>query len=126
MNVRIVALRRLGQRVHATRSDPTQRIQKVDTGRREHDQIDAWRDDIVRYVPPGGESLAAVAERGTAFVETLPAHGDVIVVTHAGIIQVLTRRLRGLALSGFGATQFDYGEVVVLTRGADGWALGER
>lgn len=90
------------------------------------DQIDAWRDDIVRYVPPGGESLAAVADRGTAFVETLPAHGDVIVVTHAGIIQVLTRRLRGLALSGFGATKFDYGEVVVLTRGADGWALGER
>ncbi len=110
------------------------RLREMDFGRWEgrgwsevpRDQIDAWRDDIVRYVPPGGESLASLAERGNAFVAALPAHRDTILVTHAGVIQVLTRSLRGLALSNFGSTKVDYGEVVVMTRGAGGWTLGER
>jgi hypothetical protein len=110
------------------------RLREMDFGRWEgrgwsevpRDQIDAWRDDIVRYVPPGGESLASLAERGNNFVKTLPAPGDAIVITHAGVIQTLTRTLRGLALSHFGSSKVDYGEVVVLTRGPVGWTLGER
>ena len=58
------------------------RLREMDFGRWEgrgwsevpRDQIDAWRDDIVRYVPPGGESLASLAERGNAFVAALPLH----------------------------------------------------
>ena len=90
------------------------------------EQIDAWRDDLVRYVPPGGEPLAALAERSTAFVTTaLPQSGDAIVVTHAGVIQTLSRTLRERPLSNFGGTPVDYGEIVVLTRSARGWELGD-
>jgi alpha-ribazole phosphatase len=83
-------------------------------------QIDAWRDDLVRYVPPGGEPLEALARRATAFVDAL-AHPDAIVVTHAGVIQTLLRVLRGLPLSEFGGVRIDYGQVVPLERGPSGW-----
>ena len=90
------------------------------------EQIDAWRDDLVRYVPPGGEPLAALAERSAAFVASaLPPEGDAIAVTHAGVIQTLSRSLRERPLSNFGGTPVDYGEIVVLTRGARGWELGD-
>jgi alpha-ribazole phosphatase len=84
-------------------------------------QIDAWRDDLAHYVPPRGESVSALAERGHAFVRSLPEGRDAVVVTHAGIIQTLLRVLRGRPLSDFGGDRIDYGEVVALRRGADGW-----
>lgn len=107
------------------------RLREMDFGRWEgrpwtevpRHEIDAWRDDLVDYVPPGGEPLAALAERGRGFVDTLPPHRDAILVTHAGVIQVLMRTLRGEPLSGFGATKVDYGQVVVLERGGGGWTL---
>jgi alpha-ribazole phosphatase len=87
-------------------------------------QIDAWRDDIERYVPPGGESVAALAERGRSFVAALPAHRPAILVTHTGVIQTLMRTLRGLPLANFGGERIEYGQVIALRRdAAGGWAL---
>lgn len=86
-------------------------------------EIDAWRDDIANYVPPGGESVAALADRGRAFVAALPAHRPAILVTHAGVIQTLTRTLRGLPLANFGGERIEYGQVIALRRDAAGtWA----
>lgn len=84
-------------------------------------EIDAWRDDLERYVPPGGEPVAALAARGRAFVDALPAGRDAIVVTHAGVIQTLLRVLWGRTLSEFGGTRIDYGQVVRIERRDDGW-----
>jgi len=89
------------------------------------EQIDAWRDDLERYVPPGGESVAALAARGLEFVATLPAGSRAIVVTHAGVMQTLVRALRGMPLSEFGGMRIDYGQVVVLGRDLDGWRVLE-
>jgi len=88
------------------------------------DQIDAWRDDLERYVPPGGEPLAALASRCRAFVADLPAGHEAIVVTHAGVIQTLLRTMQGLPLSEFGGRRVDYGQIVAVQRDADGgWTV---
>ena len=84
-------------------------------------QIDAWRDDFVDYVPPRGESVAALAARGAAFVASLPADARAIVVTHAGVVQTLLRTLRGLPLAGLTGARIDYGQVIALRRDAGGW-----
>lgn len=84
-------------------------------------EIDAWRDDLERYVPPGGEPLAALAARARAFVDALPAGRDAVVVTHAGVIQTLLRVLWGRPLSEFGGTRIDYGQVVRIERGERDW-----
>jgi len=88
------------------------------------DQIDAWRDDLERYVPPGGEPLAALARRCSEFVAGLPAGHEAIVVTHAGVIQTLLRTMQGLPLSEFGGRRIDYGQVVEVHRDAGGgWTV---
>ena len=109
------------------------RLREMDFGRWEgrpwsalpRDEIDAWRDDIERYVPPGGESVAALVARGLDFVATLPHPHEAIVVTHAGVIQTLMRSLRGLPMTDFGGTPVAFGEVVVLRREPAGWSLLE-
>jgi alpha-ribazole phosphatase len=109
------------------------RLREMDFGRWEgrtwselpRDEIDAWRDDIERYVPPGGESVAALAARGLDFVATLPHPQDAIVVTHAGVIQTLLRGLRGLPMTNFGGTPIAYGQVVALRHDTGGWTLAE-
>jgi alpha-ribazole phosphatase len=84
-------------------------------------EIDAWRDDLERYVPPGGEPLTALAERAGAFVRALPSGRDAVVVTHAGVIQTLLRTLWGRPLSEFGGSRIDYGQVVRIERRDLGW-----
>lgn len=87
-------------------------------------QIDAWRDDLVGYVPPGGESVAALAGRGAAFVADLPSGDhDTVVVTHAGVIQTLLRVLRQLPLAQLTTARIEFGQVVVLHRESAGWRL---
>lgn len=127
---------RLARALHAAGfASPTvdARLREMDFGRWEgrqwselpREEIDAWRDDIERYVPPGGESVAALAGRGLDFVAALPHPHDAIVVTHAGVIQTLTRGLRGLPMTNFGGTPVAYGEVVALRREPAGWSLVE-
>lgn len=114
-------------------SEPTTdaRLREMDFGHWEgrlwtglpREELDAWRADIVRTTPPGGESVGALAERGHSFCRTLPPGRDAIVVTHAGVMQTLLRSLQGLPLASFGGRRIDYGELVVLERTPDGWAL---
>ena len=95
------------------------RLREMDFGRWEgrpwtevpREQLDAWRDDLEHYAPPGGESLAA------------PAGTDAVAVTHAGVILTLARIVRGLPLSEFGGLRVDYGQVVTLVDGPAGWSV---
>ena len=84
-------------------------------------EMEAWRADIGRVAPPGGESLADVADRLLAFAEARladPMHPDaeVVVVTHVGVIQTALRVLRGEPMNGFGRTQVDFGSISTLVR----------
>jgi len=107
------------------------RLREMDFGRWEgrtwsevpRAEIDAWRDDLERRAPPGGEPLAALAARARAFLDALPAERDAIVVTHAGVVRTLVRAVRGLPLSEFGALRIDYGQVVALERAGAGWRV---
>lgn len=77
-------------------------------------QIDAWRDDLTGYRPPGGESVTELADRAHAALREALARqaGPLVVITHAGVIQTATRRLRGAPLENFTATRVEYGQVV--------------
>lgn len=83
-------------------------------------ELDAWRADFIALPPPGGESVAQMAERAAAFArEHLPSaptapDTEVVVVTHAGIIQTLPRVLSGAPMAGFKMTRLDYGTLTTL------------
>ena len=89
------------------------------------EEVGAWRADIANYVPPGGESVGEVARRTTAFVgELAHAEGDdVVLITHAGVIQILMKALRGEPLAGFGMARLDYGSVSLLRRSPQGFEV---
>ena len=85
-------------------------------------EIDAWRDDIAHWRPPGGETVTELADRGWAFLQSLAAEHaanapagreqpPIAVLTHAGIIMTVVKRVRGEPLSRFGGLRIDYGSV---------------
>jgi alpha-ribazole phosphatase len=67
------------------------------------DEIDAWAKDVWNYRPGGGESAQMVAVRWDRWVQQMrQTHdGDVLAVTHAGVIRVALARSG--ASSGSGA-----------------------
>ena len=86
------------------------------------EEIDAWRDDIAHWRPPGGETVTELADRGWDFLQSLAAthaadagagrpQPAVAVMTHAGIIMTLVKRVRGEPLSRFGGLRIDYGSI---------------
>jgi alpha-ribazole phosphatase len=84
------------------------------------EQLDAWRADFIALAPPGGESVAQMADRAAAFAAEFlsraraPEGVEVVVVTHAGIIQTLPRVLSGAPMAGFRMTRLDYGTITTL------------
>lgn len=59
------------------------------------DQLDAWAADIAGYAPPGGESPLALQRRALDFVASL-ATAEAVVVTHGGVIRMLSGYVRQL------------------------------
>jgi alpha-ribazole phosphatase len=85
-------------------------------------ELAAWRADIAELAPPGGESLRALSLRALDFVErellsaALPPDAEVVVVTHAGVIQALRQTLRGEPLAQLGGLRLDFGTITTLVR----------
>lgn len=89
-------------------------------------ELETWRKNIADHVPPGGESVRAIATRAHEFARSvldlhrsaLPMSSsrelDIAVFTHAGIIQTLPRIWRGEPLSGFSGTRVEYGSTTEL------------
>ena len=92
----------------------------------------AWRADLVAVAPPGGETVAALAERALAWArETVanPAFGPdatIAIFTHAGVIQTLPRMLCEEPLAGFAATRIDYATLTELHIAAPGGKVADR
>lgn len=79
----------------------------------ERGQLDAWADDVLGFVPPGGESVATLYARAQAFAASLdPNLPHVAVVTHAGVMRALLGHWRCLPLAEWSQLQFAYGELV--------------
>ena len=82
-------------------------------------QIDAWAADIANYRPPGGESVSDVAARALSAMADLTFDEDVALITHAGVIQILTKLLRKQALQDFSSNEFAFGSITLLQRSVD-------
>lgn len=63
-------------------------------------ELDAWARQPVNYAPGGGESLCDMDERVRAWVhEAAAAQGDVLAITHGGVMRLLTAWSRGEPLT---------------------------
>jgi alpha-ribazole phosphatase len=82
----------------------------------ERSQIDDWANDIVHYRPPQGESVNDVAQRSLEVISELSFEQDVVIITHAGVIQVLTKLLQRQALENFSSRKIEFGSITVLKR----------
>lgn len=89
--------RLLAERIGTPRVDD--RLQELDFGRWEmrswneieRTDLDQWRDQILSWRVPGGESVGELAERVATFLVDLQASAaaNACVITHAGVIRVL-------------------------------------
>lgn len=74
------------------------------------DQLDAWAQDPLHYVVPGGESVAQLHARVVDFVaehQTRNTH-SLILVTHAGVMKVLSGQAQRLSHDSWMQLHFDY------------------
>jgi alpha-ribazole phosphatase len=116
-----------------TRSDP--RLAELDFGAWEmrpwdaidRAAIDAWARDVEHARPHGGESVAMLAARVAAWLDQLETGGAdacAAVVTHAGVIRVLTSLALGLPLAACLDWHLATGAVCRLRRDAGRWRAG--
>lgn len=85
-----------------------------DWGSIERGLLDAWAADIEGFVPPGGESVASLRQRATKAVQGILANsaGEVIMVTHGGVMRVLLADALGLRGADCLRIQISYSQVV--------------
>lgn len=97
--------------------------------------VDGWARDLLRFAPPGGETVAALADRAHHAMQRALAAIDpeaarsgptLAVVTHAGVIRTLPQRLAGRPLAPFDGGRIDYGTVTTLQLGPEGWRETQR
>ncbi len=76
-------------------------------------EIDPWYADFVRYPTPGGESMQAMFERLSNFLNELrsQAHNNVLIVTHGGIIRFMWCYLLQIPLENTFKVPVGFGEV---------------
>jgi alpha-ribazole phosphatase len=79
-------------------------------------ELDAWAAAPTTYAPPGGESVAEVSARVTAFLDERIGSGgeDFAAVTHAGVMRIIAGRLQSLTEATWFNLRFGYGELTVL------------
>ena len=80
---------------------------------------DLWRErgeNIARFRPPSGESFADLQQRVIPLIEQIVAHssGNILVVTHAGVIRVILCHILQAPLSHLFRIQLDYGGLTII------------
>ena len=123
--------RLIAEALGPARSDP--RLQEFDFGAWEGQSwdaidrasLDAWAADLQHARTHGGESLAQFTRRVTQWFDDLPARetGPVHVMTHAGVIRVLTGYLLGIESSSAIRWPLDFAAIVWLRRVGGEWVL---
>lgn len=80
------------------------------------DPLDRWAADVAGFVPPGGESAAALQARALAFVADLQSD-EAVLVTHAGVMRVLLAHWLELAPEQWSSLIFGYGTATTVEIG---------
>ncbi|GAA0764189.1 histidine phosphatase family protein [Ideonella azotifigens] len=93
-------------------------------------QSDPWAEDPLHRAPPGGETLATLAERVRAARDGLRDAASrpgeaVLAVGHAGPMRVLLADALGLPLYPPVERSLDFGGLLALRPTRDGWCLAE-
>lgn len=85
--------------------------------------LDAWAAAPIDFVPPGGESVAALRSRVNAFIAERKADAcpELVLVSHAGVMKALIADLIGAPASQWLSAQFDYGTVSLIEDGCVVW-----
>ena len=76
-------------------------------------EIEAWLADIAHYAPPGGENLSSVFARSADWIDEIVRReeGNVVVITHGGVIRCLLAKVMGLPLAHAVRLEIDYASV---------------
>lgn len=79
--------------------------------------LDAWAADPLHYAPPGGESVSALRQRVLHFLAELASqrHAAAALVTHAGVMKVISGHTQNLPPAEWMQLRFAYGGVVQVT-----------
>lgn len=97
-----------------------------------HDEIEArfpgeWERrgaDLAQHRTPGGESFAQVAARALPALEALAeGEGDVLVVSHSGVMRALVCAVLGIPLGRLLGLEIGYGGLCLLERHPTRWVL---
>lgn len=80
--------------------------------------IDVWAADPLHFVPPGGESVAAVAQRAcAALADALQnAKGPLVIVSHGGPLRAIVGQLCNWPAQAWMRHPFGHGELQSLPR----------
>lgn len=117
--------RELAQAIDAgARLDP--RLAEIDFGNWElqswesigRSAIERWAADPLGFVPPGGESVRAMADRVIAFARDRLDRGDAAVVAHQGPLRVLAATLLRQAIGDWLEAPFVFGAVTLIEHGS--------
>ena len=78
-------------------------------------EIDAWRDDVMGYIPSGGESVKQMQQRTDAWLQPFLGGKNrpevVIVVAHSGVIRTLLATIYGWSAQEILNFSLGYGEL---------------
>ena len=79
--------------------------------------LDRWADDVLHFVPPGGESVAQLQARVIAFAQDLRALDAprVAIVSHAGVMRALIGHWQKLPEAAWTQLKFEYGSLTSIT-----------
>lgn len=82
----------------------------------ERAELEAWAADVMGYAPPGGESARQLMLRVQTLLEDIAQlpHGDIILVTHGGVIRAMLAQIGKLPLPNTLRWDVDYGAVAAV------------
>lgn len=86
-------------------------------------QMEQWAANLLDYIPPGGESPAALQARVVAFCTELQISGvmEAVLVTHAGVIKALCGHREGLPASEWIRLDFKFGSITLIEHDRRVW-----
>lgn len=85
--------------------------------------LDDWAAAPFDFVPPGGESVAALGVRVNEFIAERKAEDctELVLVSHAGVMRMFFAEATGAPISDWLSAQFDYGTVSMIEDGHVAW-----
>ncbi len=100
---------------------------EVDAVKKENPGLfERWLKNPAGFAFPGGESVAAAAERAGAFLNKIcetPGSGDILVVTHRIIINLMVLTALGIEIDKYWLFSYDNCRRTILARSGAGFRL---